>query len=64
MEEEGKTLEDALDVEGNESGESLDEVEDGLLEHAMNSGLLNDDDREHFRTSIARIQLNRLVLVE
>ena len=50
MEEEQKT------PEGNESDESLDEIDERLLQHAMNSDLLNDDDRRHFRGSITIIQ--------
>ena len=46
----------ALDSEENVSDEALDEIDDSLLEHAMNSGLLNDDDRELFRASIEKIQ--------
>ena len=46
----------ALDGEANTSGEALDKIDDSLLEHAMNSGLLNDDDRELFRAGIEKIQ--------
>jgi hypothetical protein len=34
----------------------LDEIDERLLEHAMNSDLLNDDDRQHFLASITIIQ--------
>ena len=56
LEAEEKTPEGALNGEGGVSDEALDESNEGLLEHAMNAGLLNDDDRELFRGSIARIQ--------
>ena len=56
LEEEGKTPEAALDGEGNISNEALGKTDEGLLEHAMNSGLLNDDDLELYRAGIARIQ--------
>ena len=36
--------------------EEFDEDDEGILEHAINAGLLNDDDREMFRESIARIE--------
>ena len=45
-----------FDSEENVSDEALDEIDDSLLEHAMNSGLLNDDDRELFRASIEKMQ--------
>jgi hypothetical protein len=48
--------EDASNGEENLSDEVLDESDEGLLEHAMNSGLLNDDDRERFHKSVERIQ--------
>ena len=48
--------EDALNGGENVSDEVLDESDEGLLEHAMNSGLLNDDDRERFHKSVERIQ--------
>ena len=51
LEEEGNTPE----AEGNLSDEALDESDEGLLEHAINAGLLNEDDRELFRESIAKI---------
>ena len=60
-EEEEQTPEADLNVEGGVSDEVLDESDDCLLEHAMNAGLLNDDDREVFRQSIARIESRRLV---
>ena len=56
LEEEKKTLEATLDGEVNISNEALGEIDEGLLEHAMNSGLLNDDDLELFQSGIARIQ--------
>ena len=46
----------ALNGEGDISDEALDESDEGLLEHAINAGLLNDYDREVFRDSIARIE--------
>jgi hypothetical protein len=58
-EEEDKTPEAALNDEGNMSDEALDESDEGLLEYAINAGLLNDYDREIFRDSIARIQRRR-----
>ena len=54
--EESKTPEAVINGEGDVSEEALNESDEGLLEHAMNSGLLNDDDRIHFRKSIAIIQ--------
>jgi hypothetical protein len=54
--EEENTREDALNGEGNLPDVVSDRSNDGLLEHAMSSGLLNDDDRDLFRDSIARIQ--------
>ena len=59
LEAEEKTPEGALNGEGGVSVEALDESNEGLLEHAMNAGLLNDDDRELFRGTIARIQSRR-----
>ena len=56
LEEEKKTLETTLDGEVNISNEALGEIDEGLLEHAMNFGLLNDDDLELFQSGIARIQ--------
>jgi len=56
LEEEGKTPEAALNDEEDVSDEALDESDEGLLEHAINAGLLNDYDREIFRKSIARIE--------
>jgi hypothetical protein len=56
LEEEGKTPEAALNEEGDVSDEGLDESDEGLLEHAINAGLLNDYDRKIFRKSIARIE--------
>ena len=53
-EEEEKTPEGNDEV--NVSDEALDESDEGLLEHAINAGLLNDYDREAFRDSIARIE--------
>jgi hypothetical protein len=47
----------ALNGEGDVSDEALDESDEGLLEHVITAGLLNDDDREIFRESIAKIQL-------
>ena len=44
-EDESKAPEAVINVEGNASDENLDESDEGLLEHAMNSGLSNDDDR-------------------
>ena len=44
LEEEERTPEATLDDEGNISNEALGEIDKGLLEHPMNSGLLNDDD--------------------
>ena len=52
---EGDESDESLD-EGDESDESLDEIDERLLQHAMNSDLLNDDDRRHFRGSITIIQ--------
>ena len=60
MEEEEKTPEDASNDEGDVSEEEdFDENDEGILEHAINAGLLNDDDRKIFRRSIARIQSTR-----
>jgi len=56
LEEEEKTPEAALNDEMNVTDEALDESDEGLLEHAINAGLLNDYDREVFRDSIARIE--------
>ena len=38
------------------SNEDFDENNEGFLEYAINAGLLNDDDRKIFHTSIARFQ--------
>ena len=60
MEEEEKIPEDASNDEGDVSEEEdFDENDEGILEHAINAGLLNDDDRKIFRRSIARIQSTR-----
>ena len=56
LEEEENTPEDATDDEGDVLDEDFDEDDEGILEHAINAGLLNDDDREMFRESIARIE--------
>ena len=57
MEEEEKIPEDASNDEGDVSEEEdFDEDDESILEHAINAGLLNDDDREMFRESIERIQ--------
>jgi hypothetical protein len=50
-----------LNGEGEVLDEVLDESDDCLLEHAMNAGLLNDDDCEVFRQNIARIESRKLV---
>ena len=52
---EGDESDESLDKR-DESDESLDEIDERLLQHAMNSDLLNDDDRRHFRGSITIIQ--------
>jgi hypothetical protein len=64
LEEEEKTPEYALNGKGDVSDEALDTSNDGLLEHAMSSGLLNEDDLEMFRRSIERIQSGGLLLGE
>ena len=64
VEEEEKAPEGALDGEGDVSDAGLDKRNQGLLEHAMNSGLLNDDDLQLFRRSIERIQSTRPVFGE
>ena len=56
FEEEEKPPEVASNGEGDVSDENLGEIDEGLLEHAMYSDLLNDDDRELFPANIARIQ--------
>ena len=57
LEEDGSKIPEAImNAAGDVSDEALDESDESLLEHAMNSGLLNDDDRVHYRQSIARIQ--------
>jgi hypothetical protein len=56
LEEEENTPEDATDDEGDVLDEDFDEDDEGILEHAINAGLLNDDDHEMFRESIARIE--------
>jgi hypothetical protein len=57
LEEEKKTPEAASNDEVDMSEEEeFDEDDEGILEHAINAGLLNDDDREMFRESIARIE--------
>ena len=56
FEEEEKPPEVASNGEGDVSDEDLGEIDEGLLEHAMYSDLLNDDDRELFLARIARIQ--------
>jgi hypothetical protein len=43
-EEEEHGPEAAVNAEGNESDEDLGETDEGLLEHAMNTGILNDVD--------------------
>ena len=58
---EQQTPEADLNGEGEVLDEVSDESDDCLLEHAMNAGLLNDDDREVYRQSIARIEIRRLV---
>ena len=57
--EEHTTTEASVSSEGIESDEDLGEIDEGLLEHAMNTGIFNDDDREHFQASIERIQTTR-----
>ena len=59
FEEEEKPPEVASNGEGDVSDEDLGEIDEGLLEHAMNTGIFNDDDREHFQASIERIQTTR-----
>jgi len=56
------TSEAAVNDEGNESDEASGETDEGLLEHAMNTGILTDDDRKLFRASIGRIERRRLVV--
>ena len=56
LDEEEKTPEDASNDEGDVSDEDFDGGDEGILEHAINAGLLNDDDRKIFRESIARIE--------
>ena len=63
-EEEEKTTETALNGDGNVSDEVLNESNEGLLEHAMNDSLLNDDDCERFHESITRIQRRSSKFVE
>jgi hypothetical protein len=58
-EKEEHTTEASVSGEGIESDEDLGEIDEGLLEHAMNTGIFNDDDREHFQASIERIQTTR-----
>jgi hypothetical protein len=66
LEEEEKTPEDvASNDEGNVSEEEdFDENDEGILEHAINAGLLNDDDRKKFRESIARIEGTPIVVAD
>ena len=61
LEEEEKTPEDAASNDDGDVSEEedFDENDEGILEHAINAGLLNDDDRKIFRRSIARIQSTR-----
>ena len=59
--DEPRTPEADLNGEGEVLDEVSNESDDCLLEHAMNAGLLNDDDREVFRQSMARIESRRLV---
>ena len=61
-EEEKHTLEATVNVAGNESDEASGETYEGLLEHAMNTSILTDDDRELFRASIERIENRRLIV--
>ena len=57
LEEEENTSEAASNYEVDMSEEEdFDEDDEGILEHAINAGLLNDDDREMFRESIERIE--------
>jgi hypothetical protein len=57
VEEEEKTPEDASNDEGDVSEEEdFNKDDEGILEHAINGVLLNDDDSEMFRESIKRIQ--------
>ena len=56
LEEKENTPEAASSGEEDESDDDFDENDEGLLEHAINADLLNDDDRKNFRVSIARIQ--------
>ena len=56
LEEKENTPEAASSGEEDESDDDFDENDEGLLEHAINADLLNDDDRKIFRVSIARIQ--------
>ena len=63
LEEEEKTPEIASNDEEDVSEDvDFDEDAEDILEHAINAGLLSDDDREIFRRSIARIQSSRCVV--
>jgi hypothetical protein len=65
LDDEENTPEHVLHSDGSVSDTApVDTCNDGLLEHAMSCGLLNDDDREIFRGTIERIQSSRLVLGE
>ena len=44
----------AVNGEGNESDEALGETDEGLLEHAMNTGILTNDDRVKFSVRVSR----------
>ena len=56
-EEEEKTPEAASDDERDVlEEEGFDKNDEGVLQHAINAGLLNDDDSKIFRESIERIQ--------
>ena len=56
MEEKEKTPEDTSNDKGDVSDEYFDKDDEGILEHAINAGLLNDNDRQMFRESIERVQ--------
>ena len=56
-EPEEKTPKDVANNEGDVlEDEDFDEDDEGLLEHAINASLLNDDNREIFHANIARIE--------
>jgi hypothetical protein len=57
LEEEEKTPEAASNDERDVSEhEDFDKNDEGVLQHAINAGLINDDDRKNFSERIERIQ--------